>query len=41
MSVNATKLREYNCILEKDDSIGSNHPIYYFSEKLNVSSNSI
>lgn len=37
MSVDADELREYKTNLERDNSIGSDHPIYYFSERLNVS----
>lgn len=38
MSVDTDELREYKTNLEKDKSIGADHPIYYFSNSLNVNS---
>lgn len=38
ISVETSILEAYKCILNngKVNSIGSDHPIYYFSERLNV-----
>ena len=37
MIVDTAVLDEYKCSLVDKFAIGSNHPIYYFSEKLEVS----
>ncbi|XP_031619216.1 uncharacterized protein LOC116338226 [Contarinia nasturtii] len=36
MIVDISELQTYKCKLESEQFIGNNHPIYYFSEKLNI-----
>lgn len=37
MNADTSELENYKYILEEYNAIGSNHPIYHFSEKLEVS----
>lgn len=37
MSVDTLTLEKYKCSVIKRNAISSEHPIYYFSEKLSVS----